>query len=90
MTRRLPSICGWLAVFVALVTIMIACGSETAAPDENVGTGDDGGNGLLGNGQKTLTSLTIDPPSATLLVESGGAAQTQQYKATLHYADNST
>ena len=74
-----------------LVTILIACGSSTNSGfDENGGGGseDGGSSGILGNGQKEITSLTIDPPTAALIVESGGPAQTQQYKAIVHYADN--
>src|SRR5689334_1215702 len=96
MTRRFTPMYGWLTAFVALVTILIACGSETTKNgfDElgnGNGNGEDGGSsGILGNGTKTLTSITIDPATAALVVENGGPAQTQQFKAILHYADNST
>ena len=94
MTRRLSPMVGWVTAFAALVTILIACGSSPAKngflDDADSGTGFSDEGGTLGNGQKTLTSLTIDPQTAALVVESGGPAQTQAYKATLHYADSST
>ena len=94
MSRRLSPMYGWLTAFVALVTILVACGSsgKNGFDDGSSiagGVGDDGG-GILGTGQKTLTSLSIDPVTAALLVESGGPAPTQQYKAIAHYADGST
>ena len=91
MTRRHSPNYGWLTAFVALVTILIACGSSKDPFDPNGGDGQDGGSsGILGNGQKEVASLTIDPPTAALVVESGGPAQTQQYKAIVHYVDNTT
>jgi hypothetical protein len=94
MNRRISPRYGWLAAFGALVTILIACGSDATkagfedGPDSGFGDGD--GGGVLGNGQKTITSLTLDPPTASLVVENGGPAQTLQYKAIAHYTDNTT
>jgi hypothetical protein len=92
-TRLSPKY-AWLTAFLAFLLILIACGSDGSKgyDDSNPpggGNGEDGG-GILGNGQKTLTSLTIDPPTAALTVENGGPAQTKQFKAIAHYADNST
>jgi hypothetical protein len=93
---RISSIYGWLAAVLTLAVILAACGSDRMTngfddgADGGPGAGDDGG-GILGNpGQKTITSLTVDPPTAALTVENGGAAQTKQFKAIAHYADNTT
>ena len=96
MTRRTSPTYGWLAALVACVTILIACGSSTFESGFGDGTGSgtgasDQGNGILGTSDpKTITSLTVDPPAATLLVESGGPPQTQQYTAVVHYADKTS
>jgi hypothetical protein len=92
-TRRLSPKYAWLTAFFAFLTILIACGSDgkngyDEATDPNANG--DGGTGILGNGQQTLTSLSIDPPTAALTVENGAPAQTKQFKAIAHYADNST
>ena len=92
---RISPMYGWLAALLTLATILAACGSDrvTNGFDDGLdggGAGDDGG-GILGNpGQKTITSLTVDPPTAALTVENGGPAQTMQFKAIAHYADNTT
>ena len=93
--RRIPPMYGWLAALLALATILAACGSDKAnntfddGQDSGVAGGDEGG--ILGNSaQKTITSLTVDPPTAALTVENGGAAQAKQFKAIAHYADNTT
>ncbi|CAN5747312.1 hypothetical protein BH11MYX4_BH11MYX4_30830 [soil metagenome] len=96
MTRRFSPTYGFLTALAAIVTVLIACGSDslTNGFDDTLDGGDGfdeaGSSGILGNGQKTLTSLTIDPPTATLVAENGGPPQTQPFKAILHYADNST
>lgn len=93
MTRRISPIHGWLAAFAAVLTILVACGSETDGANGNGnGNGADGGNGggFGENGEKAISSLTIDPPTASLVQESGQPAQTQQFKAIAHYADNTT
>lgn len=97
MTRKFSPIHGWLAAFGALLAILVACGSEKVDNgfgndvDSGLGGGDDDGGGLLGNpGQKAITSLTIDPPTAALVHESGQPAKTQPFKAIAHYADNTT
>jgi len=95
MHRKLSSTHGWLAAGVALLTILIACGSETETPTtwpEPPGTssGDPGqSSGSLGNGQKTVTKIAIDPPTASLTVESGAAVK-QPFKAIATFADNTT
>ncbi|HSO34043.1 MAG TPA: hypothetical protein VLT33_16025, partial [Labilithrix sp.] len=96
MTRRFSPTYGFLAALAAIVTVLIACGSDSLKNgfDDTVDSGDGfdeaGSSGILGNGQKTLTSLTIDPPTASLVAENGGPPQMQPFKAILHYADNST
>jgi hypothetical protein len=93
--RRIPPMYGWLAALLTLATILAACGSDRVnngfddGQDSGVASGDEGG--ILGNpAQKTITSLTVDPPTAALTVENGGAAQTKQFKAIAHYADNTS
>jgi hypothetical protein len=96
MIRRISPVYAPLAAFLALVTILVACGSSSSQngfedPNGTSGGAGDGGGGLLGTGgQKTLVSLSVDPPTAALTVENGGPAQTKQFKAIAHYADNST
>jgi hypothetical protein len=94
--RRISPTYGWLAALLTIMAILAACGSDKInngfddGLDSGVGSGDDGG-GILGNpGMKTITSFTVDPPTATLTVENGGAAQTTKFKAIAHYADNTT
>ena len=96
MIRRISPVYGRLAAFVAISTILAACGSGSAkngfgdpTAGSDGGAGD--GGGILGTGgQRTVDSLTVDPPTAALVVENGGAAQTTQFKATAHYADGAT
>ena len=96
LTRFSPMY-GWLAGLLTLAVILGACGSDRVnngfddgADGGGPGAGDDGG-GILGNPvQKTITSLTVDPPTAALTVENGGPAQTMPFKAIAHYADNTT
>ena len=97
MTRRLSPTLGWLTAFVAFVFILIACGSESGSAFDDGSSGSSGANGssgtsggILGGGTKTLASITIDPQNVVLTAERGGPPPTQQYKATLHFADNST
>ena len=95
MIRRISPVYAWLAVFASLVTILVACGSSGSKNGfEDPSAGSDGGNdggGILGNsGQRTVDSLTVDPPVAALVVENGGPAQTAQFKAIAHYADGAT
>jgi len=97
MTRRFSPTYGFLTALAALVTILFACGSDP--PMAGFGDDTDGGNGFdeagssgtLGNGdKKMLASITIDPPTAALVVENGGPAATQPFKAILHYVDKTT
>ncbi len=74
-------------VSVAIVALAFGAGCSFS-PKNVAGTG--GVGAMPGSGGNTggsmgiggLTSLTISPPSATLMVTSGGAAQTQQYQVT--------
>lgn len=82
---------GWLVAFLALVVILVACGSdrdfEGQEPDPGTSSGDPGtSSGTLGNGQKTITKITVDPPTAAITVESGASA-TQPFTVIAHYAD---
>lgn len=95
-TRRISPLAPWLAAFAVVLSILIACGSSddrsSFGDDPNVnGSGDnEAGPGILGNpAQKTLTSLTIDPPKASLVAENATKV-TQKFKAIAHYADNTT
>ena len=96
MIRRISPAYAWLAAFLSLVTILVACGSGSSQdgfedPSAGGNGGGDGGGGILGpSGQRTVASLSVDPPTAALTVENGGPAQTQQFKAIVHYTDSTT
>ncbi|HEY8073802.1 MAG TPA: hypothetical protein VIF62_06830, partial [Labilithrix sp.] len=78
--RRASPVYALCAIGAILVAITIAaCGSSRGFDDGAVpgdGSGADGGGGTLGpgfgNGQKAVTSIAIDPATASLTVESGG------------------
>ena len=93
MIRRFSPTYGFLTALAALVTILFACGSDP--PTAGFGDGGNGdearSSGTLGNGdKKKLASITIDPPNAALVVDNGGPAATQPFKAILRYVDNTT
>jgi len=86
MNRRVSPLGLWLAAFAAVLSILIACGSdrgfEGGDPNGAGANGDGASSGILGGnpGQKTLTSLSIDPPKASLVAENGTKV-TQAFKA---------
>jgi hypothetical protein len=91
-TRRLL---GLIGLCVLLLAISIACGSNRDGfgdGDNPAGSSGDNASGGPGfsNGQKPITSITIDPATAALTVESGGPPATQPFKAVAHYQDGST
>jgi hypothetical protein len=91
-----------LALAGALVAgLAAACGSsspnsgfdnQATADGGSGGGGDDGGGGPSfggDSGDRTINSLSIDPPTATI-VSDNGAVVKQQFKALAHYADGTT
>jgi hypothetical protein len=103
MTRR-PSRSPWQLLplpAVLLLAIVVACGSSSNGsgfdPNDNPDASADGSSGnasssgsLFGDGAaQAVTSLSIDPPTATLAVENGATA-TQQFKLVAHFADGTT
>ncbi|MBX3191865.1 MAG: hypothetical protein KF819_33045 [Labilithrix sp.] len=91
MNRRV-SLTYVLIACTALITVLLACGSERSWEDENAppagSSGDNPGIGF-GGGDRKVVSLTVDPPTASLVVESG-AVMTQPFKAIAKYSDNTT
>lgn len=89
MSKRL-----FASVFLVLLGVLFACGSdgrkyddETAPPD-NGSSGDLGSSGVLG-GAKTISKIAIDPPTAAITTENGKTA-TQAFKIIATYADKTT
>jgi WD40-like Beta Propeller Repeat len=87
-----------LLPFALLLAILVACGSSgDSGPgfeDPDASSGEGGtvppGPTLFGDGgDKAVQTLTIDPPQATIAVDSG-AAVTQQFKLIAHFADGTT
>jgi hypothetical protein len=91
MTPRRSPLPGLLAALAALLAILAACGSDKSRFEgDPAGVSPDDGGGVLGNGQKTITSLSVEPPTATLVQERGQPARSQPFKAVAHYADGTT
>ncbi|AKU96475.1 hypothetical protein AKJ09_03139 [Labilithrix luteola] len=90
MSRRLPFGPTLPAAGAVVIAVLLACGSS-GNEDGNgspSGTGDPA-NGFGDSGERSVVSLRVEPPTATLTVESG-AVQTQAFKLIATYSDNST
>ena len=95
-TGKFSSVALLGAVVFAFALASGACGSskDNGFDDTtgDAGGGDEGGL-ILGGGEggidKPVTSLTVDPPTASLLSDNG-AAVTQQFKAIAHFSDGTS
>ena len=81
-----------LCAVISAAAVAAACGGGGGSTiDDEGGVGNDGG--LLGDGDplnpnnKQITSVTVDPPSATLTLVNDQIV-TQPFNAIVHYADN--
>ena len=91
----------WLALGAAVViAVPLGCGSSHgtstgATSSSSSGAGGAGGSGGSGSGSfvtsgtRTLTSITVDPPTASVTLD-GGMMATQAYTATATFSDGST
>lgn len=85
--RRLPYETHFVALLLALVALVAACGSENRPFDENGGAGNgEDPNGFGKNGAKDVQSIEIEPKTAAITVESGKTA-TQAFKVIATYGD---
>jgi len=90
MSKRL-----FASVFLVLLGVLFACGSEgrkldesTTPPDDTGSSGDLNSSGSLG-GSKPVTKIAIDPPTAAITTESG-VPTSQSFKIIATYADATT
>jgi WD40-like Beta Propeller Repeat len=101
MGRRLRSLPASLHLVLlplsVLLAILVACGSSTpgqgfadpGADASDEGTGLPPGPTFGDGGEKTVQTISIDPPTATIAVDSG-AAVTQQFHVVAHFIDGTT
>ena len=90
MSKRL-----FASVFLVLLGVLFACGSDsrnfdeqTPPPADTGSSGDLNSSGSLG-GSKAVTKIAIDPPTAAITTESGVPAS-QSFKIIATYADATT
>ena len=83
----------WAAIWTVALLATAGCSFNTKQSSGSGGVGLDSGSGGTGGGMggggssgtgggRSVTGLTISPSTATLMVTSGGPAQTQQYTVT--------